>query len=506
MRVGGWVRRRAAADANSAPTPASGWPCLSSRPRGGAALNRVRALGRSRTPGAGDARARARWATRSLTAACQTATIERDGQPRPPDGARLDVPAPRGPLDRAHARRLGDGLRGRRRRRRRSSSTTSLGRLHLVPRYRQRLAYVPLGQGRPVWADDPHFNPLYHIRHTALPQAGRRRGAQAPRRAALLPAPGPLQAAVGDLARAEHGRRTLRADRQDPPRARRRDLGRGHHDRAVRHRAASRSPTPRPPTPWTRQAAARAGEAARRGAASSARRCPAEMVRGARALLRAPRRAARAGQATASRASARRRSPASTRRRRRARSTSRSARTAATRSSTPTSTSFKAIKDSLGGTLNDVVLASVSLALGRYLRRAGHRHRRARAEGDGAGVGARRRRSAARSATRSPRCGRRCRSACENPAECLQQIAARDGGPEEVRPGGRRAGADQPRRLRAADDPQPGRAPAGAPAVLQPRRHERARPAVPAVPARPRACACSTRSCRSPSARRSASR
>ena len=32
---------------------------------------------------------------------------------------------------------------------------------------------------------------------------------------------------------------------------------------------------------------------------------------------------------------------------------------------------FKAIKDSLGGTLNDVVLASVSLALGRYLRGQG---------------------------------------------------------------------------------------------------------------------------------------
>ena len=32
---------------------------------------------------------------------------------------------------------------------------------------------------------------------------------------------------------------------------------------------------------------------------------------------------------------------------------------------------FKAIKNSLGGTLNDVVLASVSLALGRYLRREG---------------------------------------------------------------------------------------------------------------------------------------
>jgi diacylglycerol O-acyltransferase / wax synthase len=46
------------------------------------------------------------------------------------------------------------------------------GRLHLVPRYRQRLAFVPLGQGRPVWVDDPHFNARYHIRHTALPAPG----------------------------------------------------------------------------------------------------------------------------------------------------------------------------------------------------------------------------------------------------------------------------------------------------------------------------------------------
>src|ERR1700740_142308 len=47
-----------------------------------------------------------------------------------------------------------------------------LSRLHLVPRYRQRLAFVPFGQGRPVWADDPHFNVPYHVRHTALPEPG----------------------------------------------------------------------------------------------------------------------------------------------------------------------------------------------------------------------------------------------------------------------------------------------------------------------------------------------
>jgi WS/DGAT/MGAT family acyltransferase len=45
-------------------------------------------------------------------------------------------------------------------------------RLHLVPRYRQRLAFVPLGQGRPVWVDDPHFNTRYHVQHHALPAPG----------------------------------------------------------------------------------------------------------------------------------------------------------------------------------------------------------------------------------------------------------------------------------------------------------------------------------------------
>jgi diacylglycerol O-acyltransferase len=45
-------------------------------------------------------------------------------------------------------------------------------RLHLVPRYRQKLAYTVLDSGRPVWIDDPSFNLEYHIRHTALPAPG----------------------------------------------------------------------------------------------------------------------------------------------------------------------------------------------------------------------------------------------------------------------------------------------------------------------------------------------
>src|SRR3954447_2820753 len=45
-------------------------------------------------------------------------------------------------------------------------------RLHLVPRYRQRLAFPPFGVSRPVWVDDAHFNARYHVRHTALPEPG----------------------------------------------------------------------------------------------------------------------------------------------------------------------------------------------------------------------------------------------------------------------------------------------------------------------------------------------
>jgi WS/DGAT/MGAT family acyltransferase len=43
--------------------------------------------------------------------------------------------------------------------------------LHLIPRYRQRLKWIPF-ENHPVWVDDHHFNLDYHIRHTALPRPG----------------------------------------------------------------------------------------------------------------------------------------------------------------------------------------------------------------------------------------------------------------------------------------------------------------------------------------------
>jgi WS/DGAT/MGAT family acyltransferase len=48
-------------------------------------------------------------------------------------------------------------------------------RLHLVPRYRQRLQVPPAGTGRPLWIDDETFNLEYHVRQTALPKPGTER-------------------------------------------------------------------------------------------------------------------------------------------------------------------------------------------------------------------------------------------------------------------------------------------------------------------------------------------
>src|ERR687890_2603831 len=45
-------------------------------------------------------------------------------------------------------------------------------RLHLVPRYRQKLAEPRFEMGRPFWVDAPSFNIDSHVRHTALPRPG----------------------------------------------------------------------------------------------------------------------------------------------------------------------------------------------------------------------------------------------------------------------------------------------------------------------------------------------
>ncbi|MGF1668194.1 MAG: wax ester/triacylglycerol synthase family O-acyltransferase [Acidimicrobiia bacterium] len=44
-------------------------------------------------------------------------------------------------------------------------------KLQYIPRYRQRLAYVPYNRA-PVWIDDDSFSFDYHVRHTSLPRPG----------------------------------------------------------------------------------------------------------------------------------------------------------------------------------------------------------------------------------------------------------------------------------------------------------------------------------------------
>jgi len=243
-----------------------------------------------------------------------------------------------------------------------------LSRLHLVPRYRQRLAYVPFQQGRPVWVDDPYFNPRYHIRHTALPKPA---DEQALKRLAgrlfsqRLDRSKPLWE-IWLVERLTGGRFAL--------------VAKTHHalvdgisgvdiTTVLFDAAPDPTPTGTPPVRWT--AKPLPGSAKLLGEALRERMTvPAEMGRGARALFRAPRRAV--SQVVDGLASI--------------------GATAIAGINAPAPESpfnveigphrrytfhdadleeFKAIKNSLGGTLNDVVLSVVSLALGRYLRNRG---------------------------------------------------------------------------------------------------------------------------------------
>ena len=90
---------------------------------------------------------------------------------------------------RAHARRLLPAVRGQGaglRRLRRAARLAPAPGPALPPEAR-----VPAAtQARPVWIDDPHFNPGYHVRHTALP-GPRASSSCATWRAGVRAAPGP---------------------------------------------------------------------------------------------------------------------------------------------------------------------------------------------------------------------------------------------------------------------------------------------------------------------------
>jgi diacylglycerol O-acyltransferase / wax synthase len=48
-------------------------------------------------------------------------------------------------------------------------------RLHLVPRFRQKVVFPPWSLSRPVWVDDEDFDIEFHLRRAALPAPGGRR-------------------------------------------------------------------------------------------------------------------------------------------------------------------------------------------------------------------------------------------------------------------------------------------------------------------------------------------
>jgi diacylglycerol O-acyltransferase / wax synthase len=237
-------------------------------------------------------------------------------------------------------------------------------RLHLVPRYRQRLAFVPFQQGRPVWVDDPHFNVRYHVRHTALPRPG---------------TDTELKRLSGRLFSQELDRdkplwevwlvQRLKGDRFAL-------VTKTHHalvdgvsgvDIATVLFDTAPDPVPTPePGPWVPRPLP-SGAQLLADALLERATVPGEIVRGLRALARGPRQvlgAVRDNVAAVSSFAFAGGAPDSPL----------NVKIGPHRRFTWVDADlgrFKAIKDELGGTVNDVVLTAVTLALGRFLGRRG---------------------------------------------------------------------------------------------------------------------------------------
>ncbi|MGI8506192.1 MAG: WS/DGAT/MGAT family O-acyltransferase [Solirubrobacteraceae bacterium] len=242
-----------------------------------------------------------------------------------------------------------------------------LSRLHLVPRYRQRLAFVPLNQGRPVWVDDPHFNVAFHVRHTALPRPG---GEQQLKRLA-----GRVFSQALDRTRPLWEIWLVEGLSED----RFALLSKTHHALVdgvsgvdIATVLFDTSPDPMPVAPADHEWIARplpSDAQLLADALLERATVPAEIVRGVRATLRGPRHvAARLGEALGGVGAMARAGL------RMAPSSPFNVRIGPHRRFTWVRgdlQQFKAIKNALGGTVDDVVLAAVAGALGGYLRQHG---------------------------------------------------------------------------------------------------------------------------------------
>ena len=203
---------------------------------------------------------------------------------------------------RPHARRPACSSSRARRPPTTSSSRRSSARLHLVPRYRQKLALRRRSaRAARCGSTTRTSTPATTCATRALPAPGGRRAAAQPRRARCSPSRWTATKPLWELwlvEGLEGGRFAIIS--QDPPRARRRRLRRRHHVGALRRlarpapaggRGARRGCRARSrPTPscWPRRC-------------SSARRCRPRAPAALRALTRAPRQVARAGRRAARR-------------------------------------------------------------------------------------------------------------------------------------------------------------------------------------------------------------
>jgi diacylglycerol O-acyltransferase / wax synthase len=236
-------------------------------------------------------------------------------------------------------------------------------RLHLVPRFRQKLRFVPFDQGRPVWVDDPFLNLDYHVRQTALPAPGSEeqlRNLASRIFSQQLDRSKPLW----ELWLVEG----LTGDRFAI-------IGKSHHalvdgisgvDITTVLFDVEREPSEPPPQPpkWAPRPEPTdlklLGDALRERATS-----PREIVRGMRAALRGPRQVLRGVRDTSKIVGAGMSAP----------STPFNVeigphrRIAFVRTDLDT---LKQVKNEHGGTVNDVVLSIVTGALGNYLRARGH--------------------------------------------------------------------------------------------------------------------------------------
>jgi diacylglycerol O-acyltransferase len=236
-------------------------------------------------------------------------------------------------------------------------------RLHLVPRFRQKLRFVPFDQGRPVWVDDPHLNLDYHVRQTALPAPGSEeqlRNLAARVFSQQLDRSKPLWE-LWLVEGLRDGRFAI--------------VGKSHHalvdgvsgvdiTTVLFDLDAEPQGSPAPPPPWLARPEPTDltlfTDAVRERLTS-----PKEIVRGVRAALRGPRQVLRGLGATSKMIGAGMAAPDSIF----------NVEIGPHRRFAIAQTDLaelKRVKDAHGGTVNDVILSSVAGAIGRYLRARGH--------------------------------------------------------------------------------------------------------------------------------------